>query len=55
MKSLSPVIARLRNRMKPRRDFPTVESRSCWRDGWYHALPIGLVTGFALAVILFKR
>lgn len=56
MKSLSPVIARLRKRMKPRRDFPAVKSPECWREGWLTGNACGIVIGAGMAVIfLLKR
>lgn len=53
---MADLIARLRNRMKPRRDFPAVKSPSCWREGWLTGNACGIVIGAGMAVIfLLKR
>jgi hypothetical protein len=38
-------------------ELPQVEAQAhyAWREGWWQGLPVGLVMGFALAVVLFKH
>jgi len=48
--------AACRKQLRPRSDLPNIEAveQKAWREGWWHALPVGIVTGAGIAVILLK-
>jgi hypothetical protein len=53
----SAALAIRRPGLRARAALPNIEAveHRAWLEGFWNALPVGLIVGFALAIVIFKR